>query len=170
MPHLSLGTSYQHVQGDLPGLSVRYDAVTFELLRRYAQGIHYRVAYTYGRQHGEGTELGEPFPGHHLALDFVYDTGGFAERVAGGRFEPILKDWTVSAIYHAQTSTPTAFVSIDPRLARNISLGGDRRLSLIWESYDLTNRPNYRPVFVGNRIGRERTTSRVMQLVARFAL
>ena len=36
--------------------------------------------------------------------------------------------------------------SLDPRVARRIGLGGTRRLELIWEMFNLTNRANYTTV------------------------
>jgi hypothetical protein len=39
-----------------------------------------------------------------------------------------------------------AHISLDPRVARSISLGGTRELALIWEAFNLLNRPNYNVV------------------------
>ena len=86
------------------------------------------------------------------------------------------RDWTLSAIYTVQSGQPyTAYVatdinrdfnrfndvapgttrnefhfptqaSLDPRVARHISLGGTRELTLIWEAFNLLNRANYNVV------------------------
>jgi len=36
--------------------------------------------------------------------------------------------------------------SLDPRISRRLGLGRSRQLSLIWEAFNLTNRPNYTAV------------------------
>ena len=72
--------------------------------------------------------------------------------------------------------------SFDPRVTRRFGLGGTREVSLIWEGFNLTNRPNYtaadnvlyvwngaaliqNPAF-GRRIAQ--VDGRVMQLAARI--
>ncbi len=88
----------------------------------------------------------------------------------------LLKDWEYALVYTWQTGRPfSAFVngdlngdfnasndiapdtirnqyrmayrnSFDPRITRHIGLGGTRDLALIWEAFNLTNRPNYTAV------------------------
>ena len=112
---------------------------------------------------------------HRFVGSVVYTTDIFADRV-GGMWEDILKDWTLSAIYTVQNGFPysayvstdinrdlnrfndlapgttrnqfrfPAHISLDPRVARNIPLPGDTQLSLIWEAFNLLNRPNYTAV------------------------
>jgi hypothetical protein len=90
-----------------------------------------------------------------------------------GIAKSLLKDWEYSLVYTWQTGRPfSAFVngdlngdfnpsndiapgtirnqyrlpyqnSFDPRIARRVGLGGSRELSLIWEAFNVTNRPNY---------------------------
>ena len=75
-----------------------------------------------------------------------------------------------------------AQASFDPRVARRIGLGGSRQLSVIWEAFNVTNRPNYTAVdnmlyslagssLVRNpQFGRKANQSegRIMQLAARL--
>jgi hypothetical protein len=71
---------------------------------------------------------------------------------------------------------------IDPRVSRQFSLGGTRRLALIWEGFNVANRPNYTSVddimsslsgntLVPNPQFRRKTgetAGRMMQLAAKF--
>ena len=179
----------------------RYNGVTFELNRRFAQGYQYRVAYTLGKVEDttpdatavvpEGSDdrkfASNPAdfetdraPGsndqrHRFVGSVIYTTDVFAERF-GGWVEDVLRDWTLSAIYTVQSGQPYSayvatdinrdfnrfndiapgtrrnefrfppHVSLDPRVARNISLGGTRELTLIWEAFNLLNRANYNVV------------------------
>ena len=72
--------------------------------------------------------------------------------------------------------------SADPRVARRFRLGGSRQLAVIWEAFNLTNRPNYTATdntrmplngssLVGSPFFGRRTAQadgRVMQLAARL--
>jgi hypothetical protein len=108
----------------------------------------------------------------HLTVAATLDTT-MAAANRRGFAKWLLKDWEYSLVYTWQTGRPfTAFVdgdingdfnasndvapgttrnqyrlpyqnSFDPRLTRRIGLGGTRELSLIWEAFNLTNRPNY---------------------------
>ena len=75
-------------------------------------------------------------------------------------------------------------ISFDPRVARRFGVGRNRQLSVIWEAFNLTNRPNYTAVdntlysldasssLVRNPLFRRKTgqgDGRVMQLAAKFA-
>jgi hypothetical protein len=112
---------------------------------------------------------------HRLVGSVIYTTDAFASRF-GGWMEDVLRNWTLSAIYTVQSGQPyTAYVatdinrdfnrfndvapgttrnefrfptqaSFDPRVARNIGLGGMRELTLIWEAFNLLNRANYNVV------------------------
>jgi hypothetical protein len=96
---------------------------------------------------------------------FVVDRRGLSKRLLGG--------WELAVVYTYQTGLPySAFVdgdlngdrnpfndlapdtrwnqyrlpyrgSFDPRVARRFELGGSRQLAVIWEAFNLTNRPNY---------------------------
>jgi len=96
---------------------------------------------------------------------FVVDRRGLSKRLLGG--------WELAVVYTYQTGLPySAFVngdlngdrnpfndlapdtkwnqyrlpyrgSADPRVARRFRLGGPRQLEVIWEAFNLTNRPNY---------------------------
>ena len=112
---------------------------------------------------------------HRFVGSVIYTTDTFASRF-GGWVEDVLKDWTLSAIYTVQSGQPySAYVatdinrdfnrfndvapgttrnefrfptqmSFDPRVARNIGIGGTRELTLIWEAFNLLNRANYNVV------------------------
>jgi outer membrane receptor protein involved in Fe transport len=179
----------------------RYNGVTVELNRRFAQNYQYRVAYTLGKVEDtvpdatavvpEGSDdrkfasnpadfEADRAPGnndqrHRLVASAIYSSAGFADRF-DGVLQAILSDWTLSAIYTAQSGQPysayastdinrdnnrfndlapgttrnqyrlPASISFDPRIARDIRLGGDTRLTVIWEAFNLLNRPNYNVV------------------------
>ncbi len=179
----------------------RYNGVTVELNRRFAQGYQYRVAYTLGKVEDtapdatavvpEGSDdrkfasnpadfEADRAPGgsdqrHRFVGSVIYTTDTFAQGF-GGWVEDVLRDWTLSAIYTVQSGQPysayvatdvnrdfnrfndiapgtrrnefrfPAHISLDPRVARSISLGGTRELALIWEAFNLLNRPNYNVV------------------------
>jgi hypothetical protein len=172
-----------------------------ELNRRFAQNYQYRIAYTVGKVEDtvpdatavvpEGSDdrkfasnpanfEADRAPGNNdqrqrLVASVIYASGGFADRF-DGVLQAILSDWTLSAIYTAQSGQPysayasadinrdnnrfndiapgttrnqfrlPASLSFDPRIARDIRVGGDTRLTLIWEAFNLLNRPNYNAV------------------------
>ena len=216
----------------------RYNGITVELNRRFAQGYQYRVAYTLGKVEDtvpdatavvpEGADdrkfasnpadfdvdraPGNADQRHRFVGSVIYTTDTFASRF-GGWVEDVLRDWTLSAIYSVQSGQPyTAYVatdinrdfnrfndvapgttrnefrfpaqsSLDPRVARNINLGGTRELTLIWEAFNLLNRANYnvvnntlytvsgttltRNTLFGQRTGQ--ADPRIMQLAVKFA-
>jgi hypothetical protein len=95
-----------------------------------------------------------------------------------------VKDWTLSAIYSAQRggALPT-WLSLDPRIARDIGLKRGMRVTVLWEAFNLLDRPNrivardmlfdisgtqlrLNPLF---RPTLEQTDSRTMQLAVRFS-
>jgi outer membrane receptor protein involved in Fe transport len=180
----------------------RYNGVTFELNRRFAQNYQYRIAYTLGKVEDtvpdatavvpEGSDdrkfASNPAdfdvnrsPGnndqrHRFVASAIYSTTGLADRF-NGFVQALLADWTLSAIYTAQSGQPysayastdinrdnnrfndiapgttrnqfrlPASISVDPRIARDIRFGDDTpRLTLIWEAFNLFNRPNYNVV------------------------
>jgi hypothetical protein len=149
---------------------------------------------------------------HRLVGSVIYTTDTFAARF-GGFMEDVLRDWTLSAIYTIQSGQPySAYVStdinrdfnrfndiapgttrnefryptqssFDPRVARNIGLGGTRALTLIWEAFNLFNHANYNVVnqtlytvsgttltrnsLFAQRLGQ--TDPRIMQLAVKFS-
>jgi hypothetical protein len=179
----------------------RYNGVTFELNRRFAQNYQYRLAYTLGKVEDtvpdatavvpEGSDDrkfasnpadfdADRAPGnndqrHRFVASAIYSSNGFASRF-DGLAQALLSDWTLSTIFTAQTGQPfsayastdinrdnnrfndlapgttrnefrlPASVSLDPRIARDIRLGDEMRLTLIWEAFNLLNRANYNVV------------------------
>jgi hypothetical protein len=111
----------------------------------------------------------------HLTMSAMYDTSLLAVD-KHGLSKRLLKDWECSLVYTWFTGTPySAWVegdlngdidpfndlvpgttwnqyrspyqaSLDPRVARRFRVGPTARLSLIWEAFNLTNRPNYTAV------------------------
>jgi hypothetical protein len=109
---------------------------------------------------------------HRAVLSMTYDTRMLAERAAGF-LKPLARNWIISGVYTLQSGQPySAYVnrdingdgnafndlapgttrnqyrlpmqsSIDPRVARDFYVGARGKLSLIWEAFNLTNRPNY---------------------------
>ena len=112
---------------------------------------------------------------HRFVASFIYDSNRFAERY-DGLMQTLFSDWTLSAIYTVQTGVPfsayvsgdingdgnrlndlapgttrhqnrlSKWMSLDPRLARDIELKGDTRVTLMWEAFNLLNRPNHTAV------------------------
>ena len=147
----------------------------------------------------------------HLTASAMYDTTMFVVD-RHGLSKKLLGDWELGVVYTWQTGLPySAFVdgdlngdgnafndlapdttrnqyrlpyrgSADPRVARRFRLGGSRQLAVIWEAFNLTNRPNYTATdntlyslngssLVGNPFFGRRTAQadgRVMQLAARL--
>jgi hypothetical protein len=146
-----------------------------------------------------------------LAVSAMYDTSLLAVD-RHGLSKRLIENWEWGLIYTWQTGQPySAYVngdingdfnafndlapgttwnqyrlpyqgSFDPRLARRFRLGRSRQLHVIWEAFNLTNRPNYtasdntlyalsgsslvrNPLF-GRRTGQ--LDGRVMQLAARI--
>jgi hypothetical protein len=179
----------------------RYNGFTVELNRRFAQNYQYRLAYTVGKVEDtvpdatavvpEGSDdrkfASNPAsfetdraPGnndqrHRVVGSVIYSTNGLAERF-DGFMRSLARNWTLSAIYTAQTGQPysayastdingdanrfndiapgttrnqyrfSASASLDPRVARDINLRGDTRITVIWEAFNLLNRANYNVV------------------------
>ena len=179
----------------------RYNGITVELNRRFAQNYQFRLAYTLGKVEDtvpdatavvpEGSDDrkfasnpadfdADKAPGnndqrHRFVGSVIYSTDGFADRFDGFA-KSLLQDWTISAIYTAQTGQPysayastdinrdnnrfndlapgttrnqfrlPAAISLDPRIARDIAFSGTTRLTLIWEAFNLLNRANYNSV------------------------
>lgn len=133
MPQTTVAVNY--LQGSAPGW--QYRAMTFDAQRRFWQGMQYRAAYTVSNDPSR----------HRGVLSFMYGTDTFAGRFSG-LVTTLLNDWTVSAIATLQSGDPrirttrSGYLSFDPRIARNVSLGSGRTLALILESYNLRNRAN----------------------------
>ena len=109
---------------------------------------------------------------HRFVGSAVYSTAAFAHHFHG-YLRSVFDRWMLSVIYTLQSGQPysayastdingdnnrfndiapgttrnqyryTASVSLDPRAARDISLGRTTRLTLIWEAFNLLNRDNY---------------------------
>jgi hypothetical protein len=147
---------------------------------------------------------------HHAIASLVYDSTARADLYRGVR-RMLLRHWTLSFTYDVLSGTPyTAYadadlngdgnlfndlapattrnqyrlpwhISFNPRLSRDFHFGQGRKLSLIWEAFNLTNRPNYGAVddilYTMTATGLQRNPlfgrataqdeSRVMQLAAR---
>jgi hypothetical protein len=108
---------------------------------------------------------------HHASVSALYDTTLLVED-RHGLSRALLGNWEAGVVYTIQSGQPySAFIngdlnedgnpsndlapgttwnqyrlpwqaSIDPRIARRFSLGGTRQLALIWEAFNVTNRPN----------------------------
>jgi hypothetical protein len=86
-------------------------------------------------------------PRHRFVGSAIVSSNRFADRFSGP-LESFVEDWTLSGIYTAQSgraSTVPAWISIDPRIARDIDLRGGTRVTILWEAFNLMNRAN-RPV------------------------
>jgi hypothetical protein len=156
-------------------------------------------------------EAGEADNHHQVALSAVYDTSVLAVN-RHGLSKRLISNWEWGLVYTLQTGRPfSAYVngdingdrkafndlapgttwnqyrlpfhaSLDPRIARRFELGRSQQLLVIWEAFNISNRPNYtsadntlystssglltpNPLF-----GRPtaQANGRVMQLAARF--
>ena len=147
----------------------------------------------------------------HLVASAMYDTSLLAVD-KHGLSKRLLKDWEYGVVYRWHTGNPySAYVngdlngdwnpfndlapgttwnqyrlpyqgSFDPRVTRRFRFGSTSQLSLIWEAFNLTNRPNYtavdntRYLLVGSALvpnpdfGRKtgQLNGRMMQLAARL--
>jgi hypothetical protein len=149
---------------------------------------------------------------HHAAMSLVYDTTSHAS-LYDGVTKKLLRHWTVSFTYGLLSGAPYSayadadlngdgnpfndvapgttrnqyrlpwHMSFNPRASRDFPFGDGRKVSVIWEAFNLTNRPNYvaaddilytmtaaglqrNPLF---RRGTAQDAGRVMQLAARVA-
>jgi hypothetical protein len=112
---------------------------------------------------------------HQLALSAMYDTSLLAVD-RHGLSKRLIGNWQFGLVYTLQSGQPySAFVngdingdrnafndlapdttwnqyrlpvqaSFDPRVSRRLGLGRTRQLSLIWEAFNVMNRPNYTAV------------------------
>ena len=112
---------------------------------------------------------------HHLAISAMYDTSLLAVD-RHGLSKRLIANWEYGLVYTLQSGQPygafvngdingdrNAFndlapdtmrnqyrlpfqISLDPRVARRFRLGRSRELSLMWEAFNVTNRPNYTAV------------------------
>jgi hypothetical protein len=129
LPHVSIGGSYldYRLDGD------RIGGVALEIYRRFAQGLHYRMAYTRGAGDPANRVLSALLPRNRLSATAIYTTNILADR-HDGVVKTLLRDWTLSGVYAFQT---TAGSSIDPRIARDIVLADVVRVTLLWEAFNL---------------------------------
>ncbi len=112
---------------------------------------------------------------YHLAASAMYDTTLLASE-RHGIAKTLLGRWELSAVYTLQSGEPySAYTngdingdhnafndlapgtarnryrlpaqgSLDPRISRQFRIGPARELSLVWEAFNVTNRPNYTAV------------------------
>jgi hypothetical protein len=112
---------------------------------------------------------------HQLSMSAMYDTSLLAVD-RHGLSKRLVDDWEFGLVYLLQTGQPySAYVngdvsgdgnpfndlapgtawnqyrlpfqsSFDPRIARRFTLGESRQLMVIWEAFNLSNRPNYTAV------------------------
>jgi hypothetical protein len=148
---------------------------------------------------------------HQIAFSAIYDTSVLAIN-RHGLSKRLVSNWEWGLVYTLQTGRPySAYVngdingdrngfndlapdttwnqfrlpyqaSLDPRIARRFQLGRSRQLLVIWEAFNISNRPNYtaadntlysissgslvrNPLFGGMTA---QTNGRVMQLAARL--
>lgn len=166
MPQTTAALTYLHSDGDLR----HYRAITTEVHRRLWHGMQGRFAYTLGTlTNDDGTRAREDHR-HRVVQSLIYPTNGLAERF-GGIVRKVLADWTISGVLTAQSGRAAvpAYISIDPRLARNIDLGGSRQLSLMWEAFNFRERPNYLSVASPLAIDESTIEPKVTQFAARFS-
>jgi hypothetical protein len=112
---------------------------------------------------------------HHVVASLVYDTTSRASLYRGFK-RTLLRHWTLSFTYDVLTGAPYSayadadlngdgnpfndlapetsrnqyrlpfHLSFNPRASRDFHFGDGRKVSLIWEAFNLTNRPNYTAV------------------------
>jgi outer membrane receptor protein involved in Fe transport len=133
---------------------LHYHGITAEMTRRFAQGHQYRIAYTLSDAESTMTNpldtdrAWSVAPRHRLAASVILSSNRFADRF-DDLMRTLVSDWTLSAIYSAQSGVPfgeleiPAWVSVDPRIARDITLKGDMRVTLVWEAFNLLDHDNY---------------------------
>jgi hypothetical protein len=112
-----------------------YDAITFGAQRRFAQGYSYRFSYTLARAN-ENDGRGMLDQRHRVAASFVYPTDVLADRYSGWT-RHALTDWTFSGVAVLARSGSERG-SVDFRAARHFELTGTARLSLLWETVNVT--------------------------------
>jgi hypothetical protein len=112
-----------------------YDAIAFGAQRRFAQGYSYRFSYTLSRAN-EDDARGTLDQRHRVAASFVYPTDVLADRYSGWA-RHALSDWTLSGVAVLARSGWERR-SLDFRAARHFDLSGTARLSLLWETVNLT--------------------------------
>jgi carboxypeptidase family protein len=159
----------------------------------------------------ETRAAGEADRHHQIAFSAVYDTSVLAVN-RHGLSKRLISNWEWGLVYTLQTGRPySAYVngdtnsdrnafndlapettwnqyrlpyqaSLDPRIARRFQLGRSRQLLVIWEAFNISNRPNYTAAdntrysissgsLAPNRLfGRTtaQANGRMMQLAARF--
>ena len=191
-------TNFQRVIAFESTAESRYNGITFELNRRFANNMQLRAAYTLGKVEDTVPDATAVVPGnpgddlkyasnpanfdadrtvgnndqrHRFVLSGIYSTNGLADGMSGVA-RAIVRDWSFSAIFTAQSGQPyTARVGavdlngdgnnrndIAPGTTRNqfrlpsiVTLDpriarefpiGRTRLQLIWEAFNLLNRDN----------------------------
>ena len=128
MPRVAVSFNYLDVRDD----AASFRGVTAELYRRFAQSVHYRVSYTFGSNEGAVPGVPALLPRQRLAASVIYNTSVRAAAY-DGLVRLLVKDWTVSAIL-VRDSLQSSF---DPRVARDIALGDNARVTLFWEALNL---------------------------------
>ena len=152
MPHSVLAVSYLMARGDrLPRANAgvydstgrsQYHGVAVDLTRRFAQGHQYRLSYTLGTIDDAMPDAFEAARRQRLMVSVIVSSNRIADRFSG-LLESVVKDWTLSAIYTAQKGArPPAWISLDPRIARDIGLKRGTRVTVFWQAFNLLGRPN----------------------------
>lgn len=153
MPNTALSVNYLMVRGDqLPRAAEfnentgqsRYDGVTIEMTRRFAQGHQYRLSYTLASTDDQTSDVFDTGR-HRFAGSMILSSNRIADRF-DGFLKSVVRDWTLSGIYTAQSgrgSSGPAWVSLDPRIARDIALKRGMRVTMLWEAFNLLGRSNY---------------------------
>jgi len=148
----------------------RMDATTFGGISRQGGTMADRSVLVQRAQ--ERRTPGDDDHRHHLVASFIYDTTTRAA-LYHGITRRLLQKWTLSFTYDVLSGAPySAYadadlngdgnpfndvapgttrnqyrlpwnISFNPRASRDFHFGNGRKVSLIWEAFNLTNRPNY---------------------------
>ena len=140
MPQATAAVDYIDSSSDVQS----YRALTLEVHRRFWQNLGGRFAYTAGwLTNANGSRALEDHR-HRVVQSVIYSTRGLADRFDGWK-KSLAKDWMLSAVLTAQSGRGEmlTYMNVDPHIARNIDLGGNRRLSVIYEAFNFRERPNY---------------------------
>jgi hypothetical protein len=109
---------------------------------------------------------------HHLVASLVYDTTSRANTYSGFR-RMLLRHWTFSFTYDVLSGAPysayadadlngdgnafndlapgttrnhyrlPSYMTFNPRAARDFRFGDNKKVTILWQAFNLTNRPNY---------------------------
>jgi hypothetical protein len=120
---------------------LRYHGMTVEMTRRFAQGHQYRLSYTLGNV-DDATPDGSDVNRSRFVGSATVSSNRIADRFSGF-LESVVGDWTLSGVWTAQAGGRLpAWISLDPRIARDVELKAGARLTFFWEAFNLLDRPN----------------------------